>query len=347
MNYLGRWRWLAFLPLLCGTAQAEEPLLVVVEPAPNASITPDEVRTAVAAETQETVVAGLDASVDANSEALIVAVDAHRAVLTFRPRQGNARRRQIDLPAGHNDQLKTIGWIALNLVRNQLEGLVGEEQTQRKNAATAIPPAPQEERPPSLTLEPPPVASPPVAVPAALPAPLSNKAEESTKPSSPWSLSLMAGPRMYPYDYNWTWVHWHDGNEWQLEAQRDYEGWTLGAALDTGPNDSPAAGLAGFVGSGWQWRRIRLEGTAGIGLEIARRQSKDLVVTDSSLNGVSSTATIRTGLRPALYGRANASLVWQVRHSVSLLLRLALHLESESIVYCYGAALLGLRIQLP
>jgi len=165
MNYLGRWRWVAFFALLCGTAHAGEPLLVVVERAPDASLTPDEVRTAVAAETQETVAAALDANVDANSEALIVAVDAHRAVLTFRPRQGNARRRQIDLPARHNDQLKTIGWIALNLMRNQLEGLVGEEQTQRENAATAIPPP--EQRPPLLTLEPPPAANPPVASPTA------------------------------------------------------------------------------------------------------------------------------------------------------------------------------------
>jgi hypothetical protein len=347
MNHLGSWRWLAFCSLLCGTAHAGEPLLVVVEQAPDASVTPDEVRTAVAAEAQETVVAALDTSVDANSGALIVAIAAHRAVLTFRPRQGNARRRQIDLPAGHNDQLKTIGWIALNLVRNQLEGLVAEEQTKKGSTATAIPPDSQAERPLSLPLEPPPAPSPPVAYPTTLPAPLPNMAEESTKPSSPWSISLVAGPRMYPYDYNWTWVHWHDGNEWQMEAQRDYEGWTLGAALDMGPNDRPAAGLAGFVGSGWQWRRIRLEGTAGLGLELAQRRTRDDVATESSVNGPSSTTTISWALRPVLYGRANTSLLWQVHRSVSLMLRLALHLESESIVYCYGAALLGLRIQLP
>ena len=113
MNDLGRWRWLALFSLLCGTAQAGEPLLVVVEPTRDTSVTPEEVRIAVAAEAKETVVAALDATVDANSEALLVAVDARRAVLTFRPRLGNARRRQIELPAGHSDQLKTIGWMVV------------------------------------------------------------------------------------------------------------------------------------------------------------------------------------------------------------------------------------------
>jgi hypothetical protein len=152
---------------------------------------------------------------------------------------------------------------------------------------------------------------------------------------------------MQPFDFGWRWIHSRDGNEWQLEAQRDYGGWTLGAALDMGPHDNPDAALAGFFGNGWQWNKLRLEATAGIGLELVQRPSVQRVTIESSVSGTSSTSTLTSALRTALYGRTNASLVWQLRPSVALMLRLALHLENEDIVYCYGAALLGLRINLP
>jgi hypothetical protein len=350
MNYLPRWRWLAFFFLLCGTTQAGEPLLVVVEPAPGASVTPDEVRAAVASETQEAVAAALNADIDANSEALIVAVDAHRALLTFRPRQGDARRRQIDLPVGHHDQLKTIGWIALNLVRDQVQGLVGvgrPDSTGTSAPASASPSTPLAQDQSPSNLDPPPATPQQPKSAMEPPAVQSAKMEEASKPISPWSASMFAGPSMFPFDFGWRWSHYRPGNEWQLEVQRSYQDWTLGVALDLGAIDMPVAGLAGFVSDGWRWHTLRLDGAAGIGLELTTRITTESQLTNNSQTGMLATSTIRTGLRPSVYGRTNATVVWQVRPSVALMLRLGFHLETESVAYCYGSALLGLRVNLP
>jgi hypothetical protein len=348
MNCSLSWRWLAIISILlyCRVAHAGGALLVAVELAPGALVSADEVRAAIASETKDAVTAALDANVDVNSEALIVAVDAGRAALTYHARQGDARRRQIELPAGRNKQLQTLAWIALNLVRDQVQGLVGDSPKDG-NSATATVSTPSSEDPPLSNLEPPPVSPQTRGSQVEPPAVQSARAEELSKPASPWSVSLFGGPRMHPFDYDWTFIHYRDGNEWELEIQRNYEGWTLGVALDMGPDDRPTAGLAPFAGDGWHWHTLRLEGTAGIGLELVQRYTKDSVSTYSSVTGQSSSMTVHSTLRAALYGRGNATLSWQVRHAVALTFRLALHLETENVFYCYGSALLGVRVTLP
>ena len=171
-----------------------------------------------------------------------------------------------------------------------------------------------------------------------------------------WSLSAFLGPRMsfwgpgYPESHlpwKWTWSPYYVGQEFDLEIQKSYADWQVGAALDMGQNDQPAFALAAFVGNGWGWRKLRLDGNVGLGLEIVDRPVHTVTETDSSTTGVSSYAAVSSDLRPRPFGRGNITLAWQMRPAVALLLRLGLHLSSDSVSYCYGAALLGLRVNIP
>ena len=347
--------WFALVLLLGGEALAAGPLMVVVEPS-NASLAPDDVRAAVAAEMRASVLAPLEESAEATGDVLIVAVTRRRAVLTFRTRQGEMRRRSIDLPNGRKDQLRTIGWIATNLVTNQVEGLAGQRSATSEETPLA-PAADSANEQPSPTpkqqvtaLEPPP---PPV--PVAFPVPVEvAKTDDLVKTG--WSVSAFLGPRMsflgpgYPESrlpWKWTWSPYYGGEAFDVEIQKSYADWQLGVALDIAQNDQPAFALAAFVGDGWQWRRLRLEGTVGLGLQLYDRPVRTSVYTDSSATGSSSQTTISTELRPGLYGRGNVTLAWQWRPAVALLLRLGLHLSPDSVEYCYGAALLGLRVNIP
>jgi hypothetical protein len=271
------------------------------------------------------------------------------------------RRRSIDLPEGRKDQLRTIGWIAVNLVTNQVDGLA-EQRSAASEETPLVPAAASANEPPSPApkeqapaLEPPPPPQPPAQVPVAFPVPVEvAKTDDLIK--TDWSVSAFLGPRMsfwgpgYPESrlpWKWTWSPYYGGQEFDLEIQKRYADWHLGVALDIAQNDQPAFALAAFVGDGWQWRRLRLEGTVGLGLQLYDRPVRTAVYTDSSATGSSSQTTISTELRPGLYGRGNITLAWQMRPAVALLLRLGLHLSPDSVSYCYGAALLGLRVNIP
>jgi hypothetical protein len=352
--------WFALVLLLSGEARAAGPLMVVVEPS-NAFLAPDDVRAAVAAEMRASVLAPLEESAEATGDVLIVAVTRRRAVLTFRTRQGEMRRRSIDLPEGRKDQLRTLGWIAVNLVTNQVDGLAeqrpatGEEMPLMPAAASAneLPsPAPKQQ---STALEPPPPPQPPAQVPVAFPVPVEvAKTDDLIK--TDWSVSAFLGPRMsfwgpgYPESrlpWKWTWSPYYGGQEFDLEIQKRYADWQLGAALDMGQYDRPAFALAVFVGNGWGWRKLRLDGNIGLGLEIVNRPTYTVTETNSTTTGTSSYATVTSDLRPRPFGRGNITLAWQMRPAVALLLRLGLHLSPDSVSYCYGAALLGLRVNIP
>jgi hypothetical protein len=141
---------------------------------------------------------------------------------------------------------------------------------------------------------------------------------------------------------NWGWAPWDGGTEWQIELTRRMTGWTVGAALDVGDYDLPALGIAAIVGDEWRRGKLGLEATAGFGLELTRRATRTYQVSDSTV-----TYVISYDLRPRIYGRGNATLVWHAGRTTDLLLRLALHVETDDRTYTYATALLGLRLNLP
>jgi hypothetical protein len=148
---------------------------------------------------------------------------------------------------------------------------------------------------------------------------------------------------------NWGWAPWRGGTEWQVELTKRMAGWTVGAARDVGDQDLPVGGVAGILGDEWRWGRLGLEATAGIGLELTRRAVRTLQydTNSSTPGGVSTSIVTSVDNQPRIYTRGNSTLVWHAGRATDLLLRLALHVETDDRVYTYATALLGLRLNLP
>ena len=112
---------------------------------------------------------------------------------------------------------------------------------------------------------------------------------------------------MAPYS-KLTWDPWRNGVEYELEAKRTLWDWTVGVALDMGPVDEPTLALGAFIGDGWQRGRLRLDATAGLGLELTDRQLATQTSVVDSTNGTSTVARIHlrrtTGRGYARSGRS-------------------------------------------
>lgn len=136
--------WLAALLLAPSAAFARQPLVIVAEATADAGITAAEIRKAVTAELGEDAAEPSGENATA-SDVLFIATNARRAVLAFcpnNPNDGEVRRRTIELPDDSNDRKKTIAWIALNLVRNQVADLGGIEPSPHPTEPPAQKPAP-------------------------------------------------------------------------------------------------------------------------------------------------------------------------------------------------------------
>ena len=324
--------------------------MVVVEAAADSGVTPEEVRVAVAKEVAGPVAAPSDPAVEGNSETLVIAIKEKEAILSFRSRAGALRRRSVALPEDHKDRVKTLAWVAMNLAKDQVVGLLGDATDTDPRAMALVPP-------PTETAAPADVKPP-------LPAPVKNaefakepmaatELHEASQPQSPWSLSAFAGPSMHLISpmagtNKLAWSLWRqDGLEYELEAQRPLWDRMVGVALDMGASDLPVVALAVFIGDGWQRGRLRLDATAGLGLELTDRQVVSHTYVDSSTGGQSLTSEMSTQMRPRLYGRGNLTLTWSVRRTFALTLRAALHMATDDLYFWYGSALLGVRINLP
>ncbi|MBN2575792.1 MAG: hypothetical protein JXP73_14595 [Deltaproteobacteria bacterium] len=335
--------------------RAEERLLVVVETGSGAAVSAEEARAAIGAEVDAAVVGPGSLRPESLVGTLIVEIDERSAVLRYQPGEGTARVRQIELPQRHDERLKTIAWIALNLIKDQV-GEPSATDDQPPSSAAGAPDAA-----PLPVIEPPPAAAPqpPTAVQAATASPpakpfsdtpvVSQAVQKDGKQRSPWSLALFGGPTLHPLSNSieWEWDPSSSGNEWQIEATRSMGDWAAGVALDLGEQDIPAAGVAAYVGDGWHWRKLRLEGTVGAGLELTQRPVTTVRQSIDSSTGYKSTVDVSGALRPRAYGRANATLAWRAWRALDLMLRVALHLEPDDRMYSYGTALLGLGLDLP
>jgi hypothetical protein len=330
---------LSILPALLGPtwfllptslAAAGEPVLVALQ-ITDGAVSAEALRADLAAELGRPVMRPAELAGGTSAETLIVEVDTRTAVLAFQPHEGTVRWRKIDLPADAPGRRKTITWLAQNLVKDQVAD-VPEPAT-----VEAAPPAPVSAAP-GPPLEPPPPIVPPAAGPDAdLPA-VATKVEAPAESRASWTLAVSGGLSMH--------LVRPGGHEGQIEAQRSMGTWIAGLALDLGEDETPLAGFAGFVGQGWQRGVWRLEGTAGLGLELTTRLAGRTEQTYSGESGSSTISYRSTELRPRAYGRGNVTLVWRGLRSVDLMLRLALHLETDDPWYSYGSALLGLRVRL-
>ena len=174
-------------------AAAEKPVLVVVEGALGGDDDPAEIRRAIAAELHQPAVAPVAAESEAAERALIVGVERHRVAVALRAPDAAPVLRVIPAPADHAARVRAITWLAGNLARDQVSGIVTDTPPTASGLAempalapttpgnTAIEPAaphPKTEPPP---YEPPAGTVFAGAAPAALERPR-------------WVLSLEAGP---------------------------------------------------------------------------------------------------------------------------------------------------------
>ena len=194
------WVWLFALALIRGAGSAhaaDEPLLVVVESTPGAGIDAREVRQTVGAELGIPVVAPEDATAAGASNVLIVSIDKSDIRMSLRGSAAGLVGRTIPAPVDRPTRLREIGWLAGNLARDQVSGIVAAPAEHRAGAhatdlaaadlAPAIETAPQTAPPADLT-----------AVPARSPEPAAIVATDPSASAPPggslWSVTAAFGP---------------------------------------------------------------------------------------------------------------------------------------------------------
>jgi hypothetical protein len=354
-------RWVSLLiavlavTFTAGSAHAtDERLLVVVESTPGAGIDPREVRQTVEAELGVPVIAPGDATAAEASNVLIVEVDKADIRMSLRGSAAGLVGRTIPAPLDRPTRLREIAWLAGNLARDQVSGIVAVPAA-RPTAAHATDIA-AVDLPPAI--ETPPAASPSnlAAVPAPSPEPaatVKTNPPQSGSQGSLWSVTAAFGPSAdkgaRERNGSGSGATIFTGNTaFQIEVERAStpSRLSLGVALDAG-TDSNGFGVAGFIGSSWRPRRFFLETTGGLGLELAR--IPQTVVTSSSLTGVSSMTTTGIQALPFLRGEAEVGLA--ITSYVALVARFGVHVaffpggwsdDDDTI-----SGTLGVRVGLP
>jgi hypothetical protein len=351
-----RWAtlWVATLAVAAvraGAARAaDDRLLVVVESAPGTGVDAREVRQTVGAELGIPVVAPEDPTAAEASNVLIVTVDKSDIRMSLRGSAAGLVGRTIPAPADRPTRLREIGWLAGNLARDQVSGIVAVPATQ----ASMPPQLPVAAAVEAHATEPPPVAvapAPPASDPAATV--FVRPIDATTSPGPRWTITAAGGPTAaFAYSPGSSTVLWDATYQLEAQHQSSTDGLILGAALDVGTNNSAPGselfGIAGIVGSSWSHRRWFVETTAGVGLELARLDQVSRTVTSSSLTGNSSVTTETNDVQPVLYLRGIGTLGLALSTSLDLVARFGVHLASSGGSSAdFVSTTVGLRYRLP
>src|SRR5262245_13333095 len=127
------WRWGVVAALLLtaqGAARGAEPrLLVSVEVAPGVGVAAADVRRAVGTELGTAVIAARESSADGATDVLLVALDPREIRMSLRAGSAPIVSRAIAAPADRTERLRSIGWLAGNLVRDQVGPIVATAET--------------------------------------------------------------------------------------------------------------------------------------------------------------------------------------------------------------------------
>jgi len=331
---------------------ADHPLLVSVEVAPGVDVSPGEVRHLIATELGTPVVGARDPGGADVADVLLVTVDPHEVRMALRSGTAPVVSRAIAPPADNAGRLRSIGWLAGNLARDQVGPLVA---TPAPAPAPLAMPSIAEARPPT---EPPP--SPPAATavdnagPDAVVA-ARHAGREEALPHARWSVTAGGGPTLnvihvggnYAGDSPYT-----PGLTYQIQVrhQSSPDSMLVGTALEVGPN-SPSRhyfGAAAFVGSRWVRRAWFLEGDFGVGLEVLDGREKVVTVTnDSSMLGTQSTTTASLEPVPDFYFRAAGVAGVRVSASLDLVAEIGAHLSNTGQLGSFLSSTVGLRLRLP
>jgi len=93
------------------------------------------------------------------------------------------------------------------------------------------------------------------------------------------------------------------------------------------------------MGARHGWRRVYLEGTVGVGLEIERHEVTMIGPGPQLIPG--------TTLEPALYARATGSIGIPINSALDVLAQLGIHLSARGIETDFVSSTVGVRLKLP
>jgi len=334
---------------------ADRPLLVAVEVGAGVDVAPTEVREAVAAELG-TKVAAYDPTGDGAADVLLVALEPREIRMSLRAGAAPVVTRTIAVPRDRTGHLRSVSWLAGNLVRDQVGPIVA------KREAPAVEPQPATEpaalaanvTPAGPSVPPPapaPVAPPPAPAEVIASQPVSVAAADSPA----WAITMAGGPTVTVMRDGSTTAT--TGGVFQLEVQRQRspESLLYGVALTFGP-DAPRhyVGAAYFAGEAWRGQAFFAEATLGLGLEalegyVTIGMSTGTAPTPGNPGMVTSTSVekVPMGPVPGLFVRAAGTGGVRVSQAFDLVVQLGGHLSSNGYEGSYFGATGGVRLRLP
>jgi hypothetical protein len=322
---------------------AEATLVVSVEVAPGVDVNPGEVRHMIATELGTPVVGAREPAAAGSADVLLVTVEPREIHMSLRTSAAPLVSRTIAAPPARPERLRSIGWLAGNLARDQVGPLVAAPA-----GSPSVPPAIAEARvatePPSMTETPRQLDSgSPEAVIAARPSP-----RDAGVPSARWSITAAGGPTLSLAHA----AYFVRGTAYQIELRHQSapDSPLFGAAIEVGP-DAPSRhyfGVAALVGSSWRRRRWFLEGTLGLGLEELDAISKKVTVTNNSSQlGTEEQTTVSLGPIPGLFLRVAGLAGVHISSSFDIVAQLGAHVSTTGQLGSYLGSTVGLRLRLP
>jgi hypothetical protein len=340
------------------------PLLVVVEAAPGTDLAPADVRAAIGAEVGVPVVSPHDSTAPEADRLLVVSLDGAAIRVTLRDSPSQLVTRSIAAPGARPARLQTIAWLAGNVARDQVSGIVEALPPQAPVVTTGTsdgpgPSVPRVEPPPaqpgaSLPSPPGPTSMPAVAQPAET----LSAAASATKPEgrSEWTVTAAYGTALVSVpdgkiaDINTG----RSGSIYEVRAQRRAEGdLDLGAAFSLGDLVNAGSGrevyaFAGLAGRRWDRRHWFVEARGGVGVELVRLPTHHFIVTNSStMGGPFDEDVITEDYQPILFGTARGGLGVPLSRSFEALVELGMCLGSHGLDSDYVSTAIALRMRLP
>jgi hypothetical protein len=333
------------------TDEAGRPLVVAVEVGPGAGTDVGQARAAIARELGRPIVAFVDGAAAATDETDLLVVGLSRERITMSLRRGFEApvARSVPSPADGAARLRAIAWLAGNVVRDQVSpflrasaDLAESSLPLEAQAAKQEAPAPEPRTIPDT--EPPPLEAPPLP-----------RAEMvATKASAPagraggsWSVVVASGPTL---ELDLALAGWFTQLPLAFQAEvvrhrRDRWHWGVGA--DVGSSGMRFGGLAALGGIEGGWGKLRLEGSAGLGLQLASVRRISTTYVSSSTEIPSSETTITASPALFIYARAFVTLSYAVTPTWDLLLRVGGQMPfAETLGGPLVTAALGVRYNL-
>lgn len=356
----------AFLVALAAAGPAtaaDGALLVVVEASPELSVDAGQVRRAIGTELRDATVAPSRLVSDSSERALIVSVDRERITMSLRATDAAPVTRAIPAPADAGARLHAIAWLAGNLARDQVTGIVTDTTPPASALGSMVAlesaPASAPAASTAAVVE----TQPPAYQPAAM-ATLATHAESTaSSPATRWSVGIEAGAVLSVLDLvspgsgRGAWASGRVGGGypvatlWRLEMRHfsTDRRFLLGLAAEgaTGEVDPERFGAGGFCGWNRQRGKWATEATLGLGLDFGPRVSLPETVsmaTESTTNGFTSSTTVtRGGWGGSVYGMGAVAASYPIGDAASVFLRVGAHLSAVELPNVFVWTALGVN----